>query len=246
MLAITSVFGMNFIPILTRRLKGARRLYMVSQHACISLQFAIVLHENTISVKITAKDLSDYLGKPFPGAVSVSWTGLTSKQIPIARLYLLCIRNFIDYMFYFLTLMQTIDVYILVCFPFNYANFEKKANKAKWLLGGTLICLLLQGDQLFLASYRVYQFLEGNVKMLHHMHSEEVMTPIMNNVFIIHTVKFVVIKITYFTVVTRLAFSTRAGLRESARLSERPDNLPQRIFYFALIPLFISALFMTN
>ena len=60
---------------------------------------------------------------------------------------------------------------------------------------------------------------------------------------IIMMVKVVVGKILYFTVVTRLAFSVRAGLLKSARLSGRTDNLHKRIFYFALIPLFSGALF---
>ena len=61
---------------------------------------------------------------------------------------LIVLRSVLYHNFYFLSLMQSIDIYVMVCWSFHYKKFGSTGAGLKMVALGASICLLLCSDEL--------------------------------------------------------------------------------------------------
>ena len=58
------------------------------------------------------------------------------------------LADVMHYQYYFLSLMFSIDIYKMVCHPFQYSEFSSAKNLFKYLAIGTGVCLVLATDSM--------------------------------------------------------------------------------------------------
>ena len=271
LLSITSLVALIFIPVLMKALTGTRKLYIILQQICTSIQLTMLLMSFTLISKNTVQDVLDFDLNGIKDEVLLSeatktdsidivfffrilhatlsdlsdpseqWTGLSMPQLNILLKVATLFRYFANNMFYFLSLMQSLDIYVMVCKPMAYTDFVQKRNVMKNLFIGTVISFLLASEKIMDLLFTLYYQYGG----YHHdrflLHK--------NMHFAIHLfilVAFIIAKIIYSLAVVRLAFFTRAGLLESSRMSKKKGNLHKKLFLFTLIPMILCMLFTVH
>ena len=175
---------------------------------------------------------------------SNGWSGMTIQQILLLESSLGMIKCLSQYMYYFLSLMQSYDVYVMVCKPFDYAEFTKKCNVAKYFIGGLAFCFVIACDSFANLAFEIFLAIQGT---LDGQTSRERYFNLHENVRygmgIFGIVKLIMLKLAYSVAVVRMAWLTRESLVRSSKISKLNRGLHHHLFYFSLIPLFGSVLF---
>ena len=148
------------------------------------------------------------------------------------------------YMYYFYSLMQSVDIYQMVCHPFSYATHAKITNIMKYVAASSVICCLLAANCLVPGiSAKV---LLGTYFCVWREEDIEMFQRIMKIEEIYGWAKFVILRIAYTLVAIFLAIKTKIELNASSNLHGRNDKreVYQRIFKFSLLPLGINFLLL--
>ena len=142
--------------------------------------------------------------------------------------------------YYFFSLIQCMDVYIMVCKPFDHEEFSRKTHLCTLMSKGCLACLLYSSQHLIAMVFPI-------VLPLKHSHTAFLVR--MNikwwmNVF--HVVKLFLCKVIYTMVVISMAKTISTSLKESNELGNHQKNktVHQRLYRFALIPIFLNFVFL--
>ena len=143
--------------------------------------------------------------------------------------------------YYFFSLIQCMDVYIMVCKPFDYEEFSRKIHLCTLMLKGGLACLLYSSQYLIAMAFPI-------VLSLEHSHHTGILER-MNikwwmNVF--HVAKLFLCKLIYTMVVVSMAKKIKTSLKESNELVNNKKNstVHKRLYRFALIPVFLNFFFV--
>ena len=69
-------------------------------------------------------------------------TGTTKFDVITANDTISFFHNFFYHYHYFLAMMQTLDINVMICKPFDYAKFSKLRKTLKYLSLGALVCMI--------------------------------------------------------------------------------------------------------
>ena len=149
--------------------------------------------------------------------------------------------SFFYYEFYLLSLLLTMDVYVMVCHPFKYGEFRSVANVTKCLIIGSAVCLLLAISDLIasifaLAYYlREFSYLSANENAF-------------LGIAIAKATKIALAKIAYMVCISRMGYRVVISLTESQRMEGRAGNSKSKMYKkligFCFLPQVISTLFL--
>ena len=255
MLGVTILVSIIFVPAVLKSLTGNNRILFILR------QFWVVIYLiMTLLFSLTTSKTSFFMFSNRPKVKKVfhilfpeldfedfetehkkDWDSLSINQVRLLQCCLELAQTFSYHKFYFLSLLQSIDVYVMICEPFRYEEFCKKL--LKYLTIGAGLCLVTASEQMVTLFFELYYIALRNdrglyVQIGYHRTHENFFV----GLSVFSFVKAMLIKLAYSLVVVRLAWLTRAGLINSNRLLNRNSNLHVRIFYFSLIPLFLSAI----
>ena len=245
MLSINIIIGLISLPVFFKHINGTRRVYISLQQASIIVRLIVmILRYLIIHYYEDGEGISGILAEKFNhwlalGDVDATignqghWTKLSYMQLSILNRLFIFLEDFAYYEYYFLSLLQSVDIYKMICDPINYSDFCTSLKVAKYNLVGLFCCFLSASDNFiklvcdidFLDSYQINLLL---------------------GIEIFNVIKLALLKMFYSISVMKLAYLTRAALNESVRTSNRKISLYKRIFFFSLIPFFISILFTAN
>ena len=131
-----------FVPALIARLKGIRRIFSVMQ------QLSAIGHVVLLLLPFVIKDsgpdsAQDYINGVYDSKqLYTNGMNLLYRYLHFHQLFE-ALKNFFNLVFHFASLMQSVDIYIMICRPFDYSDFCKIRNLTKILAAGMSICLLL-------------------------------------------------------------------------------------------------------
>ena len=271
-----------FVPVLVKSLSGNRKVYIIAQQACVLIDFGLAIvisvtktktdtlnqivrrHEsNVFKLKEVMLMLSDIFAKSEAEKDSMrqktddlinSSGGLTIQQLILLESFLVTVKSVFQNMYYFYSFMQSYDVYVMVCKPFDYAHFSESSAIMKYMLWGSAFCFLFACDSLVNLAIEIVFTVEGTdlkgytyrglpVGGLHYDYDS---LRVLFCLRIVGFVKLIILKLAYSVAVVRLACLTRKSLLESLQISKLNRKLHQTLFYFTLIPLFLSVMFSVH
>ena len=149
--------------------------------------------------------------------------------------------SFFYYEFYLLSLLLTMDVYVMVCHPFKYGEFRSVANVAKCLIIGSAVCLLLAISDLIASIFALTYYLHEFAYLSTNESAFLVIA-------IAKATKITLAKIAYMVCISRMGYRVVSSLAESRRMEGRADNgkrkMYKKLIGFCFLPQVISTLFL--
>ena len=233
-LSLSILLGICFIPLLAHHLKGARRIYTMAQ------QISIILNSILCGLTRLMFDSTTLMEKysdrvVYSAALLEYVSGL--------------LRSVLYYNFYFLSLMQSIDIYIMVCWSFHYKKFSSTVAGLRMVALGAGLCLLLCSDELAIViriAVTSSTFLENHVvaDISSAMNSWQKFDRIAK---IFSLVKLCLIKIGFAIAIARIAQLVRKQLISSMAMAA--NNVDRKKKYtslvaFVCIPLLMDVIFI--
>ena len=155
------------------------------------------------------------------------------------------LRMYCYYIFTITSCLNSDDIRMMICHPFEYSDYSKTLNVVKRVLIGTLLSLFLCIDTLanialLTWSYTMY---ESN-RLMEHFSIRAIRSGVkspQNIITYISIVKTILFKLVLGVVVTRMALMVKRSLAESRRLASKRSN---NILTFILFPVFNSLLYL--
>ena len=232
-LLLSIMLGVGFIPLLARHLKGARRIYTMAQQICT------ILHSILFGLTQFMVNSTTFMEK-------YSSDGVFYSAIVESILGLL--RSFLYYFFYFLSLMQSMDIYVMICWSFQHKKFSCTTTGLKMVALGAGICLFLSSDELALTirvALTSSTFLKNQVRSEIDLDLKSWLKfYLIASIFFL--VKLCLIKISFAIAIARIAQLVRHQLISSMAM---PANVDRRRRYNALlvfvcVPLLMNVIFI--
>ena len=236
MLGISVLGSLIYLPILMKSLKGMRKVYIILQQICI-IGFLLTQLLNHIIM-----NEADYLyAFRAVGIHADDREPITLAEIFWRRLLASLFQSFFRYTQYFLSFMQSWDIYKMIHDPLSYASFCAKINVFKYLAIGLGICIVLVLEFLIeiIAVHVIItdpkEFILDGPQMVQFLSFTNVLDKY-------SLVKFIIIKVVYSGVIIVIATKTKAALQQSADFNSdaKKERLYKRLFIFTLIPLAIN------
>ena len=230
MLCLCATCGISSIPLLGWHLKGPRRVFTILQQICVTL-YLILLVISQFSLHSEAKDAFFDVLAPFMTPDKAALTRYLTTALNFGRKIL-----YVEY--YFLSLLQSVDVHIMICHSFKYEGFSSPGKVLRVVVVGTLVCLALCGDALAEVFFEVYY--QTTVKMstfqLHHLWRLERGS----RAFML--AKVCLIKIVHAIAVFKIGRSVAKKLQGSLDLTKREERskVYQSLGNFVYIPFLVN------
>ena len=242
MMSVTIILGLVIMPVLLYHLKGVRRIIIVLQ------QLAILFHTSTFLVThLFTNSALDEFEDDHETYFRQSSLLFRRRMASHAKHFF---ESFFNHLAFFLSFMQTIDVYKMVCEPFKYIEFARKEVVSKYIGMGICICIALNIEELigvcvWAGSWAYNTSDDGFDGVAHFM---ELKNGVIFYILMYNVTKSFLVRIVFAIVVSRLAFLVRKSLLETSQvggeLTDEKKALYSRLFYFCLIPLFLNFLFL--
>ena len=264
MLGITALVTFTFVPVVLKTLNGNNRILFILRQLWVLIYLVLTFLCNmTVSSRVSLsgdnkfffgeKVSSIYLEsvKAFfnisaneekPYEENKVWNNLSVDQTYKLEKSLNLAKYFAYYNLYFMSLMQSVDVYKMICKPFDYNEFCR-GKLMKYISVGACMCLLASSDQI-VSWYFGLAFMDliSNESLQAAVAEQKAYF----GLSVFDFLKTILIKILYSWAAIRLAWLSRAGMKESSKMSKRQSTICVRIFYYSLIPLFLSLLFSVH
>ena len=223
-------------PFWFRQMKGLKR-WLVAQQ-----QLTMIIHHITMVLPWLVLSVDARFMVEAVASADGSWM---VHQVIIN--HILQTISDIAYLYYcFVSLMYSVDVYMMICKPMQYAEFASWKNLLVYFLGGAGLSVVLSIDSMartLLAPNGIP--LPEDQKTGTLIIGEYVLHDWMFGLEILKMVKIVVLKVVYCVMTIKLAMWTKQGLNESLEISQnqRKQGLFQRLFYFTLIPIILNLIY---
>ena len=166
LLVVSVVAGNIFIPSLYANLHSLRSKFVIPQQVCIVSHFILTLLNETLFMPKTSLgralfSMSDY---------GENTTPLLEKfHIFVSRKLMQMISHSAYYNFYFMSLMKSFYLYMMIYNLLDYEIFRKTKNVMKLITISVVICLAATSDHLILILIRMkYPFNKLNEIRLNH------------------------------------------------------------------------------
>ena len=222
-LAMSVISGVCSIPLLGWYLKGPRKVYSILQQLCITLYLIFLVATQT---SINRNNNNPHF-KSIPLGTLSSYVEFWVEQfLSLGRWILYC-----D--FYFFSLMQSVDVYVMICHSFEYEGFTKTRNIVKITAIGASLCCLGCVDNLVRTSYE-YMFLQDIID-----YDYDFLRRMLRGTWYFAIVKLGVIKIAYAVTISKIGYAVKSKLDASTELMRNDErvSLYQSLTKFVYIPL---------
>ena len=231
-LSLSILLGVCIIPLLVYHLKGARRIYTMAQQICIILN-SILFGVTQFTLKTTTF-MEKASGRIFHSAI-------------ILNIIFTSLGSFLYYHFYFLSLMQSIDIYILVCWSFHYKKFSSTIAGLKMVALGAGLCLLIISDELaILVRVTVSNLFDKHLPVFQNALVLKSWKGFVRIARIFSLVKLCLIKISFAIAILRIALSVRKQLISSMALAANVCRKRRytSLLIFVCVPLLIDIVFI--
>ena len=232
LLVVTGICALLFTPLFKKHLQ-------LTKFILILLQMITVLFFLIIGVVIYTVFNSSFLN--YMQNVVGDRDELNAKDVVIRKKVLSFFKSVSYLLYYFLSLMQSFDLYTMICNPFQYANLVEKNLIWKYIGWGCLLCLVLASDDLWIVAVALYWFQDNKMYMDHF----DTYNQIADNIDKFTIGKLTLIKIVYAVAIFKISWKTKKALEESSKMagSKTKTKLHRRLFYFSLIPFFLNIAF---
>ena len=223
LLVVASTVGIILMILLIGALKGPRKLGLILQQICIIAFLSLEMWKCSMSYKSIASILTN-------NDDSYHEKEVHEKIPPADAVYnhvnKILVGNFFAsgfyFEFYFVSLLNCLDINKMVCNPFEYKEYSQWGRVSRRMIGGIFISFSLASHKLIDI---VYQYFFG-IRIL---------------VVSLTIIVIVIGKVIFSVVIVKVSLETRKKLLESADMghgqnSSRRDT-QKRIFYFSLVPL---------
>ena len=232
-IAFCSLISLAFIYLTVRSIDGSRRIFVVLQQSFllahqifVALPFLVPNRQFTYALG----NMEKYFG---------TYQKALSHRIVLLPDTFKIFEDFFHYEYYLVSMMQSVVIYKMVTDPFKYKEFNELGNIVRYLLRGTLGCLLMSLDSLAILLVRpwyLYRFVMESTSD----HSKKILTGLL----ILKLVKTILFKIFSSIAIIRIAILTKNNLSTDMGQDNRKKELRQRLYYFMLIPLFLNVLYL--
>ena len=235
LLSMNVLVGIFFLPILMKYMSGVKRLYVAAQHICIICYLLCLLVE-TLSSGSTFSFYKVFGEQNFTSKI------FTSRMFAFG--YLLRFISQIFYInYYYISILNAYDIYVMTCQPFDYAMCAKKTKLAKRLTFGFFVSIFANSNSLFDICYQLYSF-QNKSRQLINIFSAEKQFILGSNLF--NLLNVVLIKATSAIGNLRIYVLIKRSLKESMQMSSKQnqEKLHQNVCQFILVPFFLNLLFL--
>ena len=234
LLSISVLSAVVFVPIVVKFLSGVKRVVVISQKICIVSYLLFLILKNVFA----NGSVIEYWNDEFIHGHGSYLDFFTHKHI------FEFFQSFFYHEFYFMSLLQSFDIFKMVCFPLQYHEFCEAGVQLQYFVCGTMACLFFASESLMHITIAVI-FLSDQKKLISDQSSYYLYNKIFKGIKIFDLTKTIAFKLIYAAAVVRLSLKTKEALHQSSQMaaSEAKASLHRRLFYFSLIPLFINVLF---
>ena len=233
----TSTFaGLVILPFVMMHLSGTKKVFVMLQQISMLLQHILMIVEwsvwETNIDNAIIEVVKDFLDKKedtiFNGRI-------------MSHFLINFFAEFANSEFYFASMMHSYDFFIMICHPFDYAEFQgRKVWRLIFL--GTLVCFVFSVEYLVCLIVNI-SCSDG----LYYKKECIIWVQDARVIIAIYTaIKTIILKIVYFVTIKKLASKTKKALDESAQM--KPDHnqrdLHNKLYTFTLIPIFLNFLYL--
>ena len=168
--------------------------------------------------------------------------GTTMFHVLVYRNSIQFLRSFFYYSFHFFSMMQSFDLYKMICDPLKYSEFCEFRSVFKCLLIGISFCIFISCDHVFAITVTVVHILTQLTKFS--WRNSLAYEDMNDKIEIFTLVKIIVVKIVYIVCVVRMSLSIQRALRKSNDLNKngKKQELHKRIHFFTAIPIGVSVM----
>ena len=232
LLVVAVICALIFTPIFKKHLQLTKFILILLQ--MIAVVFFLTM--GTVLVAVFDRPIMTYIQNLIGERDAVN-----AKDMVIHKKVISFFKSVFYLLYYFLSFMQSFDLYTMICNPFQYADLIEKNLIWKYLSWGCLLCLVLASDDLWIVAVALCWFQDT----LMYMNEFEKFNEIADNIDKFTIGKMTLIKIVYAVAIVKMSWKTKNALEESSKMvgSKAKTKLHRRLFYFSLIPLFLNIVF---
>ena len=228
--------GMFFFPHIMKHVKGFKKMTILLQQLSLSFHLLlIVLHRALATQSIFSYFEFSNLRKDYKDKFGDYDLREIGDQISFF------FSQYLFAQYYFFSLIQCMDVYVMVCKPFDYEEFSRRTHLCTLKLKGVLACLLYSSQYLIAMVLPILLSSEHSphIALLKRMDIKWWM-------HVFYVVKLLLCKLIYTMVVMSMAKMIKTSLKVSNELVNNQKNLTvhKRLYKFALIPVFLNFFFV--
>ena len=234
LLCISILLSILCTPLIMKHVLGLKKILIAFQQLCVILYLSIVVLNQNLSTYIAS------LASLSTG--NITYSILTARDIQnFGKSLSTFFLDFFRWEYYFLSLLQSLDVYVLICKPFRYNDFANNFKVLKMVSLGALACFIFSIDHIIVLLVNAFYLAENEREIL-------TKDDILRWLSYADIGKHVGLKVAYSVAVIKMALSIRKCLSDSSKLTDKSKslNLHQRLFRFTLIPLSLNFLYATH
>ena len=143
---------------------------------------------------------------------------------------------------YYLSLMHSVDVYVMICRAFDYESFRKRRNIMRMLIVGGVFCVLMCIEDPVRMSYE-YRFLSFDID--HDLYFYE---KLMHGIWCFSIAKLCLLKTVYAVIVAKIGSAIKLELDSSLEImsNAKRASIYQSLKSFVYIPSLINVILLSH
>ena len=215
-LGISVLCGTGITPLLIHHLKGPQRCHLVLQQFCIILYLCFHL------VQLFLSDPSNFLANILSAfnVKAKEYFDASSTYYQVSMMEELCkfMRVWAYFAYYWLSMLHSYDVNIMVCQPFNYHTFSKPKKVWGRILVGFFCCILASSEELLIMIIK-HHFLNDELAKLERMEDLRKKDEILYWTQVFRIVKLILVKSAYGVTNLRICKNIKQCLDDSDNMT---------------------------
>ena len=230
LLVFSCLASVVFTPILFKIQTNLRKTLTVLQQICITLYLlALIIYNISFASSDVKYFHTTFWGQGVAGSFGMKIIGQQVIQF---------FQSFFYYEFYFISIMNSFDIYMMTCHPLDYSEFKQWRKYVKYLVYGSLVCLCFSIDHLFYIVAAI-ALTFSKTRVMHYV-------PVSDKLDKFSLVKMIILKIVYTCLNLKMIIATRKALKTSLQMTQKSDKqeLHRRLVVFLIIPLCLSVVYV--
>ena len=230
-------------PLIIKHIKGVKKLFIGLQQISAFIYLVIVaLNYGVVTDSTMAIGSQPIIVKAFSREIDYD----RSRTFLLWKSTLLFMANFFYFGCYIIGFMQSLDVYQMICFPFEYKDFCETRNIIKCFLIGCCFSLLAAVDHgiavLVALAYKIGSESDPySIALQWKSHGN-----ILWGLHIFATLKQALIKTVLLAANSMFVIAVRRCLNESVTTSGRQKRLYDRLYKFSILPVCLNLIFSVH
>ena len=211
-LALSTAVSAVFIPVLYKVQNKTRRVFTICQQICvIGYLVSVMLFHGVFAWDFVYQV---YLSHHF---LHSDPARMTLVHVLMCRKLIEFFRTFFYYGFHYFSLMQSFDLYTMICDPLKYSDFCETRCIMKYVSFGFIFCVVISCDHLsaiIVATVRIWAKLAE-----YHWHHSRAYHTANEKIGIFTLVKTILVKIVYVGCISRMSLLIWKALQKSNDLN---------------------------